>query len=256
LTAGYRYSALGVTLDNHNGIVKAISRVFAMTRRMTVWNEAIHGDFGRAFERHSQQNDVADATGARRVLVQLVQAWTLHNCDSVILTSGSGGVVRQIMAIEFYGPLRSSDGMPCVDSQFVFPESVARARTFFDSDDNVATLNCSQSAFGELVTNFMKNSCAKNLIDVPCGARIYEGIIAPFPRSSTMQTRINRSHSDDATPIRSGNSARRASDELKSLKMSMLFKEAASFFSAAHGSPVKDGPLFWDVRIKRSLYFA
>jgi hypothetical protein len=208
--------------------------------RMTEWNGAIHGDFGQAFERYSHQNDVADtASGARRVLVQIVQAWTLHNCDGVILTSGSGGVIRQIMAIEFYGPLRSPDGMPGVDSQFVFPESVARARRFFDSDDIVATLNCSQSAFGELVTHFMRHSCTRNLIDVRCGARVYEGIIAPLPRSSTMQTRTNRSHSDDATPIRSGNSTRRASDELNALKSSMLYKEAASFFSAAHGSPVK-----------------
>jgi hypothetical protein len=146
---------------------------------MKPWVAAQDGDIGQAFERFSDLSTNTETAAARSMLVQIVHAWTVHNRDGVILTVD--GPTPKFLSIEFYGPFRSPNGVPNVQIQASQPLSLERARCFFDSDDDIVVLNCTESVFDEIAAHLKKNSArGKNLVDIKSGAPLIEGYITPL----------------------------------------------------------------------------
>ena len=144
-------------------------------RKMTSWVAQRDGEIGAAYARESRLDQHSDSLGAREILVNTVHAWTARRQGGVVLATMAG---QKCLSMEFFAPLKSATGDPCVRIEFVRTTSLPLAERFLAGED-MEVISCTAAIFDK---HLAKHSSPKgNLIDVKSGAALYDGIITPLP---------------------------------------------------------------------------
>ena len=108
----------------------------------------------------------------RKLLVDIVEAWTKYNKGGVIVCSASS---KLFLAVEFYGP--GDDGT--VKVEYVCA-TTRKAVSDFLRDEEIMLFDCSDEVARKLHQHIIKHSTSRGLVDVASGCKIYDGHLAPI----------------------------------------------------------------------------
>jgi len=145
-----------------------------------LWNSSRDGDIGAAFDSASQLDIPSSTLEARRLLVNMVYAWTARKMGGVIIAGPS----KKHIAIEFYGAAKEPNGTPSVQIQYVVTPSQQRAEAFLRGE-TVETIPCNDAdsslAFSMILEHLKRSAVGQGHVDIVAGCPILEGVIVPMP---------------------------------------------------------------------------
>mmetsp|Transcript_16770 Transcript_16770/g.25207 ORF Transcript_16770/g.25207 Transcript_16770/m.25207 type:complete len:152 (-) Transcript_16770:50-505(-) len=141
-----------------------------------MWQQQQDGCIGDAFEKSCELNKPSASADARRILVQMVRAYTDGSKGGVILHNTSKNF---FLALDIYAPLKGPSGEPMIKIQYAYALEMGQAEMFL-RDEAIQVLDAADDVVKIIDQHIRKTVPDSGKVDILSGCRIFMGSFGPM----------------------------------------------------------------------------